>query len=118
MKLYLPINYLETDDFNDNGLNIKSDKPALILIQGDFCHFCTDCKPHFQQFADKYSNNINCFTAQIDGNRPSEQKLSSVIAHLDPSFKGAVPQYILLINGKNKSHTGKMTLVELEKFIS
>ena len=117
-NLKLPIHYLEITDFDSDG-NLKNptiptNKPVLIMVQGNFCGHCQHAKPYFQTFADKHKN-IYCLTIQVDGNKPTEQGISSFVGKLDKSFTGAVPHYIYLNNGK-KSKTGALTLELLEQF--
>jgi len=89
------IPYLEDEDFNpDNSLKqyVGKGKPVLVMIQGAFCHFCSDAKPAFQQLASSISSFI-CVTLQVDG-LPSEKQASQRISKLDSSYRG-VPTYFI-----------------------
>jgi thiol-disulfide isomerase/thioredoxin len=122
-KYYLedPIYSLEDQDFDSNGnlINSKIPKniPVLIMIQADFCGYCTKAKPEFEKFAKKNEGKI--FTATIigDGDRPGEQALSKRLKIVDPTFRG-FPSYVAYKNGKRVGvHEGGRSATDLENFI-
>ena len=69
--------YLEIDDLSPEGLApyVGNGKPVVLMIQGNFCHFCTEAKPAFQKFAQ--SNIAAAASIVIDGD-PSEKKAYEV----------------------------------------
>lgn len=87
------IPYLELSDFNPD-LSLKSSvtngKPVVCMVQGVFCHFCTQAKPAFMEFANQVKGRISPCTIQID----SEKDLASIIPKLNPQYQG-VPIYLL-----------------------
>jgi len=92
--IYMPgIPYLEMSDFNPD-LSLKSHvgkgKPVVCMAQGAFCHFCTQAKPAYMDFANQVKGKIVVVTIQID----SEKDLGQIISQLDPTYQG-VPTYLL-----------------------
>lgn len=124
MNKYLnnPVAYLQDSDFDSNG-NIKnpvilnSGKPVVIMIQANFCGYCTQAKPDFQNFADKNRNKVFCATIQGDGNEPGEKELSKRIDSIKPGFQG-FPDYVLYRNGRrvDKEINGR-DVKNLENFV-
>ena len=52
MTLRRPVGYLEASDFDEAGNLINPtlmNKPVLIMVQAEFCGYCTKAKPGFQQ---------------------------------------------------------------------
>lgn len=90
MQLYLPIFYLETDNF-DEQFRLKPiqnpllpppsplfHKYTIVMIQGDFCGYCTQMKPIFQKVANEVvlqTPDIHFATIQID--EPATEKTIS-----------------------------------------
>lgn len=101
--LYYPIMYLDDNDFRGDKLalpnNMQNQKPVIIMSQTSWCPHCTNAKPAFQEFADKYQNQVFCATIQGDGDTEEEKKLGKRIKEINPSFRG-FPDYCLFINGK------------------
>jgi thiol-disulfide isomerase/thioredoxin len=77
--------YLEDTDF-DSQYNLKShvmneitgapffSGVTIVMVQGDYCGYCTRLKPLYQQIANELSNQgIEFATIQIDGTQPGEQ---------------------------------------------
>ena len=74
--LYPPVVYLENDNFDSNyrlipivnPWNEKAmfDKVTIVMIQGDFCGFCTRMKPIFQEVANNLYTHMDFATIQID----------------------------------------------------
>ena len=121
MYLNYPIAYLVDKDFNDNGnlINdkIPKDKPVLIMIQANFCDYCTIAKHDFQKFAEKNKNKVFSATIQGDGTEQGEKELSAKLSTLFPDFKG-FPEYVKYKNEKFISiHKGGRKLKDLEDFI-
>lgn len=74
--LYPPIIYLENDNFDsDNRLipivnpwneSPMFDRVTIVMVQGDFCGFCTRMKPVFQEVANELYTHMDFATIQID----------------------------------------------------
>jgi thiol-disulfide isomerase/thioredoxin len=105
MSKYLnkPVAYLEDSDFNSSGdlVNplIPKDKAVVIMIQANFCGYCTVAKPDFQKFADITKDKVFAATIQGDGKEPGEKALSNKIKLIQPDFRG-YPDYVVYLNGK------------------
>jgi len=101
--LYYPIMYLDDNDFRGVQLVLPNDmqnqKPVIIMLQTSWCPHCTSAKPAFQQFADKYQNQVICATIQADGDTEEEKKLGKRIKEINPNFRGFT-DYCLFVNGK------------------
>jgi thiol-disulfide isomerase/thioredoxin len=77
--------YLENSDFDSNYrlvsnvFNPYTGHPffsglTIIMVQGNYCHYCTELKPKFQQVADNLSQQgIDFATIQIDSEQAGEQ---------------------------------------------
>ena len=76
--------FLEITDFN-NGILTYNGRPfpgkVLVMVQGDYCGFCTKAKPDFIKLANHHGattlgrNSIVFATIKIDGKK-SESELS------------------------------------------
>ena len=101
--LEYPVANLEDSDFDSQGNIINSEAlqypVVVVMAQSSWCPHCTNAKPAFQEFANKYGNKILVATIQADGERPSEKALGKRIASLIPGFRG-FPEYALFKNGK------------------
>jgi len=114
-----PIAYLTINDFDSNG-NIVNPKlkngKVIIMIQANFCGYCTIAKPAFQELANQNQSNFICVTIQGDGKETGEKELNDMIKKIDPTFRG-FPGYVGYKNGKYvKSHSGGRSVQELENF--
>jgi thiol-disulfide isomerase/thioredoxin len=101
-KLLINIPYLETGDVNPDGslpTSITGGKPALVMIQGNFCGYCTKAKPDFQQLAQHPEFAV--LTVQIDGGQ-GDQGATQAISKVN-SAKG-VPSYVMY--GKDGKFVG------------
>jgi thiol-disulfide isomerase/thioredoxin len=120
--LNLPVVYLQDQDFDNNGnlVNpelLKTKKPVMIMIQGNFCGYCTQAKPAFQKFAEENKGKVICATIQGDGKESGEKELSNRVSKIHPNFRG-YPGYVLYKNGKlYKVHDGGRGVKDLEKFL-
>ena len=98
--------YLEREDFDGQGrfiVPVKQNK-MIVMLQGNFCGYCTQAKPAYANFA-RNNPNVLVATIQIDGNQ-NEQVLGKLITGSLPDYQG-VPHYIAFKNGKYiKTHTG------------
>lgn len=100
------IHYLEVTDFNSSGKLLPSVSPVtgspvfhratVLMIQGNFCGYCTQVKPAFTSLASKLANVVDFATIQIDGN----EKFSPVFLRtiLKSEMQG-VPTIALMIEG-------------------
>lgn len=110
--------YLEENDISQSGLksHVCQGKPVLLLIQGNFCGYCTKAKPAFEQLA-KSTNGIVCATIVIDGS-PSEKKAATLVGKWQTS--PGVPAY-LGFNSQGqfvKAHQGGRDVASLKNFAS
>ena len=116
MSKYMPITYLDSGDFNsDMSLKnyVGSEKNVIIMVQGNFCGYCTSAKPDFITFS-KQCQNAVCFTLQIDDDLAKD--VASKIKLLDKNYQG-VPIYLGFKNGKYvKTHSGGRDVVSLIEF--
>ena len=101
--LYYPIMYLDDNDFQGDKLvlpnNLQNQKNVVVMLQTSWCPHCTDAKPAFQEFAEKYQDKIICATIQPDGDTQEEKNLGDRIKQIVPDFRG-FPDYCLFVNGK------------------
>jgi len=116
-KILVGIPYLEDSDINPDAslkAHVNNGKPVVMMIQGNFCGYCTKAKPAFQQLASA-SPNIAVVTVQMDGG-PSDKKASQMLAAVNKS--PGVPAYL----GFNKQgkfvkvHSGGRDLQALQQF--
>lgn len=106
MSKLFEIAYLEGDDVNADGSlksHVGNGKPVLVMVQGNFCGYCTRAKPDFQ----KLLNNgvFAVATVQTDGSG-SDQVAASKLSKVNKS--PGVPSFIGFDkDGKFvKSHNG------------
>lgn len=92
-KLLPGIPYLEGTDLNPDGSlkpYVTKGKPVLLMLQGDFCGYCTKAKPDFLRLA-RRARDCSCCTIQIDGG-PSDKLANKYISQV---YKGqGVPAYL------------------------
>jgi thiol-disulfide isomerase/thioredoxin len=115
-KILVGIPYLEDTDINPDGSlkpHVGNGKPVILMVQGDFCGYCTKAKPDFQKFAK--SSNVVAVTIQTDGGE-SDRKASKAIAVVNKS--PGVPAFLGFDkNGKYvKTHQGNRDFASLEQF--
>jgi thiol-disulfide isomerase/thioredoxin len=98
-KKLIGVLYLENEDISDNGqLLINNGLPSIMMIQGDFCGYCTKAKPAFQSLVNELKNKCNVLTIQTDAS-DSESRASAKINKIVP-MRG-VPAFLLFdANGK------------------
>jgi thiol-disulfide isomerase/thioredoxin len=94
--------FLEVSDFNNNILTYNN-KPVsgiwIVMVQGSFCHFCTQAKPAFIKASEQLDNKVVFATVQIDG--PAEEKaLGKKIPEITNVKMEGVPAYLIFKNGK------------------
>jgi thiol-disulfide isomerase/thioredoxin len=110
--------YLEVDDINPDGSlkpYVNNGKPVILMCQGNFCGYCTQAKPAFEELA-KLLTNVVCATLVTDGEE-SEKAAAKFIKIWDKDYRG-VPHYIGFDkNGKiKKIHSGGRDKKALETF--
>jgi len=109
--------YLEADDVSSSGLAsyIGKNKPVVLMVMGEFCHFCQDAKPVFQKFGQAAAGNVVAAAIVIDGDPSEKQAYEAVKMWLTSP---GVPQFLGFDkNGKfEKIHTGKRDLESLILF--
>jgi thiol-disulfide isomerase/thioredoxin len=75
--------HLDQNSFDSRG-NLKSNQknaygnklfsgPTVVMLQGNFCHYCTEFKPAFAQVAQELARYGDFATIQIDSNEPNKQ---------------------------------------------
>lgn len=115
-KMLYPVIYLEKKNFDEN-LKLKNmpTRVVLIMIQADYCGYCTQCKPDFENFAQECLNNnydITVATIQTDD---EENNMEDIGRKINDSE--GVPSFIIYIDGKKiKKHTGARTKDAFLKF--
>lgn len=118
-KIMVGVVYLEGMDINPDGSlkpEVNKGKPAVVMVQGNFCPHCNTAKPAFQQLARQLPN-VLVATAQTDGgeeDRKAVQLLSAV------NKSPGVPAFLgFNKDGKFvKMHTGGRDLQSLLQFAS
>lgn len=127
------IYYLERNDFTpqhtlSQGLihPISGDRigvgTVILMIQGNFCGFCTKFKPIFQTLANQMSSpgKLDFATLQTDGNEPGEKEFSPQLiqAIIGQPLQG-VPTLVKFYQGKVvQVYSGKMDAKSVSRWIS
>ena len=96
--LQKPIVYLESTDILQDGSIVNStllskNIPIVLMIQANYCGYCTMAKPEFQSFANQTQGKVSCATIQGDLKLEGVSNINNV-KELYPDFKG-YPYYIL-----------------------
>jgi len=115
-----PVHYLENSDFDKDGNLINPDipknLPVVIMLQANFCGYCTSAKSAFEEFAKENTDRVFAATIQGDGNVRDEAPLGKRLNTIKKKFRG-FPDYVLYINGKRvEKEIGGRSKVDLEKF--
>lgn len=109
--------YLENDDFNEDGEFVHdTDKNVIILLQANYCGYCTHMKPVFRDLANKLRGKHVFCTIQTDGDKDSEKMLASRINKFIPNFRGVPMVVSYKYNKFNKEYEGDRSLQSLESF--
>lgn len=108
--------YLENEDFDTNGkLKHKFNKPVVVMIQGNFCGYCKQMKPAFDEFSKKMKDRVIAATIQIDGN-DSEKALAKRLDNILGFKMQGVPTVCAISqDGKVREYKGdrsEATLIE------
>lgn len=120
--LEYPVRYLQRSDFDDEGniINqeiLSSGKNTVIMMQAEFCGWCTKAKPAYQEFGNQYADQMFVTTTQSDGDIEGEKELGTILKKIDPKFRG-FPSYVLYgADGKYlKTHSGNRTKDDIYNF--
>jgi thiol-disulfide isomerase/thioredoxin len=92
-KILINIPYLEDSDINPDASlkpSVCKGKPVLLMVQGNFCGYCTKAKPAFQKCVQMVPEVVFA-TVQTDGS-PSERKASQMLSAVNKS--PGVPAYL------------------------
>lgn len=109
--------YLDGADINSDGSlkdYVHKGAPSVVMVQGNFCGFCTKAKPAFEKFVQLSGG--RGMTAQTDGNS-SEQQAAKFSQMWGAS--GGVPAYVGFdAQGKPvKLHSGNRDENSLMEFL-
>jgi thiol-disulfide isomerase/thioredoxin len=115
-----PIFYLESSDFDSDGNiinpHINTKLPIFIMIQANFCGYCTMAKPEFQRFAEVFENQVTCATIQADSEKP-DHGMKNLISILCPELQG-FPTYIILYQNKIILYNKGRSFEDMKNFFS
>ena len=131
------IGFLEESDFTKDGKmdiseksslatvgNVKSSDVCVVEIYADWCGYCQQAKPIYDEVAKKVSkngNNVKFFKINGTGEqsksdpkrKESEMNLMERIKTIFPDFQG-FPSFYFFKNGKNiGKHSGEVTKQKL-----
>ena len=118
MKFNQHVSYLEDEDFDSNGrILLDLEKPLIVMLQGEFCGFCREMKPSYQDAAEKSKNIAYFSTIQMDGDE-SEKKLAKRFGDIVGMEIPGVPSvYAILPNGSAKEYSGDRSTGSLCEFV-
>lgn len=111
------IPYLEDSDINPDAslkTHVNNGKPVVMMVQADFCGYCTKAKPDFQRLAQSMPN-IAVVTVQTDGG-PGDKRAGQMLAAVNSS--PGVPAF-LGFNSQGKFvkiHNGGRDVESLKQF--
>ena len=126
MKFDETVKYLQVSDVAVNGndviltnKHIPKNVPVIVMLQADYCHYCTEAKPAFQEAARLAGDSAFFATIQADGNQPGEKELATLLQLIDKSgFKG-FPTYVRYEGGRYVStHAGGRDVNSIIEFAS
>lgn len=109
--------HLDSSDF-ENGVLIFEGMPAqgswICMVQGEFCHYCTEAKPEFLKAMKMVGDKTTFCTLQIDGGE-KESKANQMLKN-KMQYKG-VPSFVLFKNGRPVAlHQGGRDASSISKF--
>ena len=118
--------FLEITDFN-NGVLTYNGRPfpgkVLVMVQGDYCGFCTKAKPDFIRLANDHGattlsdNSVVFATIKVDGKK-SESELSKRLPEITGEDLRGIPAYLMFQNGQFVGvHNGGRDAGSLKKFL-
>jgi thiol-disulfide isomerase/thioredoxin len=122
--------YLEDTDFkngdlyseyqNHNGKGIFDDN-VIVMVQGNYCHYCSDLKPIYQEIANNNTSSSVLFcTICIDSKQPSERAFadSKFLKKIIKKDLQGVPLLIKFKNGRaTQEFTGRRDRATIEKWV-
>lgn len=121
------IYYLEKDDVQNGVLtsdkiNSFTNRPffskiSIVMIQGNFCGFCTQVKPYFEKLAAELHPYFDFMTIQTDGNDGFDAALFRQV--LGQELQG-VPMFVKFYQGKvipNSEFQGERNYNELKQWM-
>lgn len=126
--------YLEQSEF-DSNFRLNSSLPnkytnqplfsglTIVMIQGNYCGYCTQMKPIYQQVADEMSQQgIDFATIQIDGSQPGEQIFTSpdFLQQVMQKPLEGVPMIVKFYQGQyvpNSEYTGPREVESLKSWV-
>lgn len=123
------IYYLETTDFDPSTFRLLPNSNPLsgdevftgttiLMIQGNFCGYCTQFKPIFASLASELSPSIDFATIQTDGKEPNEQFNPNFVNQIIRSEMRGVPTIVKLVQGQAVSiYEGPRTHEALRQWI-
>lgn len=91
-KYMIKVPYLEGDDINSDGSlkeYVGRGKPTVVMVQGNFCGYCTQAKPDFQKFA----KSANCMVATVQSDGDEKDQLAGKKLSVVNKARG-VPAYL------------------------
>ncbi len=105
--------YLENTEFDSNyilGSNMINETTGapffsgltIVMVQGNYCGYCTKMKPYFQAIADELSGEgVEFATIQTDGNEPGEQLFKGdALTHILRQPIEGVPMVVKFYQGE------------------
>jgi thiol-disulfide isomerase/thioredoxin len=109
--------YLEDDDFSNDGKFLHdTDKHVIILIQANYCGYCTQIKPAYKELAKNLGKKFVFCTVQMDGNEKGASLLADKLRNFIPNFNG-VPMVVSYKNNRfNKEYQGDRSLISMTAF--
>lgn len=84
-KIMKNVPYLQASDLTDKGqitpeaMKQLGNKPVLVLVQANFCGYCTTVKPMFQQLANDVSD-FACATIEFESDRGAKDKIEKAVS--------------------------------------
>lgn len=107
--------FLQDKDFK-NGKILSKDK-VFVMVQGSFCHYCTQAKPDFVTTSEKFKGKVVFATIQTDGDE-SEKHLAKQLKKITGEEMSGVPAYVLFNKGKFVSmYKGDRDVASISKFL-
>ena len=120
--LTYPVGYLNREDIDNRGNIINKKllkyKTIVLMLQANFCHYCSLAKPDFQEFASRHSDDVLCLTIQADSDVFDQRNTIKTLIKIIPQFEG-YPHYVLFKNGvMTGKNIGGRSVKDLEMFVS
>ena len=89
--------YVEESDVTDDGtLTISGcdSKPVVVFVTSDYCGYCRQVKPTFEEFCRLYSNYCICVKADVN-----EERGRAFLRKIGYTVSG-VPDFLKFVNCK------------------